>query len=296
MSPGITNVYITTTPRFSCLVIESIKPLKFFIKKIAARKYEIILNKPLIMAPDTICVFDGLVNTVEVMEKGQRSVISVSLKYTCTLEVKLEGQVPARLIILFDRYFLQDLLKNKVIIIDPGHGGKDFGHRGYINLLEKNVVMDIAKFLKQELMNYGAYAIMTREKDLALNIKERVNTAVLLEAEMFISLHTNWDKDKEVNGAKGIYFGKQGKILCEAILMEIEKKLKLQSLGIKEAENLSQIPQSRYIKQIPYANIKVCTISNPVEEGWLRSPIFKHRLAVAIVNGIANYLSRNKNY
>jgi len=293
MNQGITNVYITTSPQFSTLVVESIKPLNYSINKITANNYEIILDGSLIMAPDIIYVFDGLVNSITVTEKYKKSIITVSLEYHCNYQVKLERQVPERLIILFDRSFLKNLLKNRVIIIDPGHGGKDLGHRGYINLLEKNVVMDIANYLKQELILYGAYAVMTREKDITLKMKERIHVANLLEAQMFISLHMNWDKIKAVNGAKGTYYGKQGKMLCEAILRELEKKPKLKNLGISEATEHLEICQSRYISQIPYAIIKACTISNPVEEGWLRSPVFKKRLATAITNGISNYLFRN---
>jgi len=294
MNQGITNIYITTSPQFSTLVVESIKPLNYSINKITAKNYEIILDSSLIMAPDTIYVFDGLVNSITVAEKYKKSIVAVSLGYHCTYQVKLERQVPERLIILFDRSFLKSLLKNKVIIIDPGHGGKDLGHRGYINLLEKNIVMDIAKYLKQQLILYGAYAVKTREKDVSLNIKDRLNTAVLLEAQMFISLHTNWDKCKAVNGAKGTYYGKQGKMLCESILRELEKKPKLKNLGVNQAQNnFFNISQNHYINRIPYVKIEVCTISNPVEEGWLRSPVFKKRLANAITNGISNYLFRD---
>lgn len=293
MNQGITNIYITTSPQFSALIVESIKPLKYSINKITASKYEIILDSSLIMAPDTIYVFDGLVNYITVAEKYKKSIIEVYLEYHCTFQVKLERQVPERLMILFDRSILKNLLKNKVIIIDPGHGGRDFGHRGYINLLEKNVVMDVANFLKQELILYGAYAVMTREKDISLNMKERINAAVLLEAEIFISLHTNWDKNKAINGAKGTYLGKQGKMLCEAILGEIEKKPKLKNLGANQINNHTDIHQSHHINKIPYVKIELCTISNPVEEGWLRSPVFKKRLATAITNGISNYLFQN---
>lgn len=294
MNPGITNVYITTSHRFSRLVVDSTKPLNFSVIKNTPKNYEIILDGPLIMAPDTIKVFDGLVNTIEVTEKHQKSVIAVYLKKPCTFQVKLEGQVPARLIVLFDRSFIKNLLNNRVFLIDPGHGGKDLGYKGYINLLEKNVVMDIANYLKQELILYGAQAVMTREKDIVLSLNERINTAILLEAEMVISLHVNWDKNIGVRGAKGTYFGEPGKILCEAILEEMKKKSKLQNLGVDEAKKLWKIPETHYLKKIPYACIKVCTISNPIEEGWLRSPVFKKGLADAMVNGIVNYYLGNK--
>ncbi|MGB3977951.1 MAG: N-acetylmuramoyl-L-alanine amidase [Tepidanaerobacteraceae bacterium] len=289
MKQGITNVYIATTPRYSALTIESLKTPNCSINKIHEKNYEISLDSPLIMAPDAINVFDGLVNTAVVTEKNEKAIIKVSLEYPCAYQLKVERNLPERLIIFFDRSVLTILLKDKVIVIDPGHGGKDFGRRGHINLLEKNVVMDVANYLKEELNLYGARAVMTRERDICLNTKDRINTALLLEAEMYISLHTNWDRNKKIHGAKGTYYEGQGKILCESILRELEKKPGIKNLGANQAEKVFEKIQCRHISKMPIVTIEVCTISNPVEEGWLRSPVFKKRLANAIKNGISNY-------
>lgn len=242
------------------------------------------------MAPDTIRIFDGLVNTVTVIEKKDKSFILVNLEYPSSYRVKLEQGVLQKLTIFFDWSFITNILNNKVIIIDPGHGGRDLGYRGYINLLEKNVVIDIANYLKQRLNFYGAHAIMTREKDITMNLTDRIETALLLEADIFIGLHTNWDSDKYVNGAKGTYKGEKGQLLCDNIIEELGKKLRLQNLGIREDANLCVIKENHYVNKIPHVNIEVCTISNPVEEGWLRSPVFKERVAVAIMNGIVRYI------
>jgi len=295
MRQGITNVYITTTAQFSALVIESLKHLNYSINKINENYYEIILDSYLIMSPDTIYVFDGLVNSIKVAENQGRSIISVWLEYPCTYQLKEDRSLPERLIVLFNRTILKNLLKHKVIVIDPGHGGKDLGHRGYINLLEKNVVMDVAEYLKRDLLLYGAHSVKTREKDISLSMKDRINTAILLEADMFISIHTNWDRCNAIGGAKGIYWGRRGKKLCESILREIEKRPRLKNLGVNQGINLFQILGHPYVNDIPFVKIEICTISNPVEEGWLRSPVFKKRLADAIRNGIANFLFQNNN-
>lgn len=289
MKSGVTNVFVTTSD-FSTLVVESTSPFGYTINKASRYKFELIVDAKLIMAPDTIRVFDGLVSKVMVTNKGNKVFISADFEYPTSYQIKLQRGIPERLEISFDWSFIKSLIKDKVIVIDPGHGGKDAGKRGYINLLEKNMVLDIADYLKKRLNFYGAHAVMTREKDIAMELKDRIQVAALLEADIFIGLHTNWDSDKYVNGAKGIYQGEKGQILCETILGELGKKLRLQNLGIREDTNLSGVPQSQYIKQIPNVNIEVCTISNPVEEGWLRSPVFKERVAVAIMNGIIKYI------
>lgn len=289
MKPSITNVYVTTSD-CSILVVESTNPFGYTISGISQYKFKLIADCRLIMAPDTIRVFDGLVNTVTITEKGDKVSISADFEHPTSYEIKLQRGIPERLEISFDRSFIKNRIKDKVIIIDPGHGGKEVGQRGYINLLEKNVVLDIAGYLKQRLNLYGAYAVMTREKDVTMKLKDRIQTAALLEADIFIGIHTNWDLDKNVNGAKGTYQGEKSQILCETIIRELGKKLKLKNLGISEDNNVNEILQSQYIKGIPYVNIEVCTISNPVEEGWLRSPVFKERVAVAIMNGIIKHI------
>ena len=108
--------------------------------------------------------------------------------------------MPVKLKMFFDRSFIKNLLKDKVIVIDPGHGGKDVGFLGYINLLEKNVVLDIAHYLKRGLNNHGAHAVITRERDISIGFDRQFN-CYITRADMFLNLHTNWDLDKN-NGAK----------------------------------------------------------------------------------------------
>ena len=99
MKQGITNVYIATTPRYSALTIESLKTPNCSINKIHEKNYEISLDSPLIMAPDAINVFDGLVNTAVVTEKNEKAIIKVSLEYPCAYQLKVERNLPERLII-----------------------------------------------------------------------------------------------------------------------------------------------------------------------------------------------------
>lgn len=295
MQPGITNIYVTTSD-CSTLVVESTSLFSYSINKTSRYIYEIIVDGRLIMAPDAIKVFDGLINTVTVVEQYNRTFISVGLEYPSPYRIKIQRGIPERLVVCFDWSFIKKILKDKVIVIDPGHGGIDVGYRGHINLLEKNVVLHMANYLKQRLNAFGAQSIMTREKDVRLRMSDRIQTATLLEANLFISIHTNWNVDKNINGACGAYRGEKGQKLCEVIIEELGRKLRLENLGIRDESDLNEIPKNHYISQIPYVNIEVCTISNPVEEGWLRSPVFKERVATAIMNGIVKYLVHTNRY
>lgn len=87
-----------------------------------------------------------------------------------------------------------------VIIIDPGHGGVDPGALG-ANLKEKNIVLGLAKALKQDLESTGRYNVkMTREDDRFIKLYNRVKFARQHEGDLFVSIHADSIGDKKVSG------------------------------------------------------------------------------------------------
>lgn len=78
----------------------------------------------------------------------------------------------------------------KIIVIDPGHGGKDPGAIGG-NLQEKDVCLDIARKLRLELQPYDVDIRLTRDRDLFVSLNTRADFANSLRASYFISLHNN---------------------------------------------------------------------------------------------------------
>lgn len=80
--------------------------------------------------------------------------------------------------------------KQRTIVIDPGHGGKDSGAIGN-GLKEKDLVLKISQFLGDELKNMGYKVLFTRNKDVFINLKDRTAFANKKNADMFISIHIN---------------------------------------------------------------------------------------------------------
>lgn len=82
--------------------------------------------------------------------------------------------------------------KKKLIVVDPGHGGVDSGAIGKKGTYEKNVVLATAKTLKETLEKTGRYqVILTRDRDVFLELGQRVNVARNAKADLFISLHAD---------------------------------------------------------------------------------------------------------
>ena len=88
------------------------------------------------------------------------------------------------------------------IIIDPGHGGRDYGAPGSVKgIHEKNVVLAIGRRLANKIrMELKCEVIMTRNSDKFLTLEERTAVANTENADLFISIHTNANRDSRVHG------------------------------------------------------------------------------------------------
>ena len=88
------------------------------------------------------------------------------------------------------------------IVIDPGHGGKDYGAPGCIKgVHEKHITLQIAKRLAAKLKReLKCEVILTRTKDRYLTLEERTAFANTKDADLFISIHTNASRDQRAYG------------------------------------------------------------------------------------------------
>jgi N-acetylmuramoyl-L-alanine amidase len=93
------------------------------------------------------------------------------------------------------------LQKSRVVVIDAGHGGIDSGTTAVGGLQEKNLVLDEALRLKKILQKRGYVVHLTRDTDIYIPLRERVNIARGYQANLFISLHADSNPDPTVSGA-----------------------------------------------------------------------------------------------
>ncbi len=93
---------------------------------------------------------------------------------------------------------------NKVIVIDPGHGGKDAGAVGHNNYREKVVVLQLSKKLRDILVKRGYTVYMTRNSDTFVELRKRTKFANKKRADLFLSIHANSVPKKNRKKAQGI--------------------------------------------------------------------------------------------
>lgn len=93
----------------------------------------------------------------------------------------------------------------KKVVIDAGHGGKDPGAIGRTGLREKDVNLDIAKRLSKLLRSQGVEVVMTRTSDRFIALSTRVEIANRSGADLFISIHSNANRVRSLNGLEVYY-------------------------------------------------------------------------------------------
>ena len=98
--------------------------------------------------------------------------------------------------------------KTPVVVLDAGHGGKDYGAKGTHGLFEKNLNLQISKQVQGILQSrYHYKVIMTRKDDTFIELKDRGKIANTHNADLFISIHANAAKRKSAKGIETYYLG-----------------------------------------------------------------------------------------
>ena len=87
-----------------------------------------------------------------------------------------------------------------VIVIDAGHGGRDPGCIGKSGIKEKTIVLAVAKKLREKLNGNGYKVLLTRDRDVFLNLDTRAGIAEKHHADLFISLHANANPSRKIKG------------------------------------------------------------------------------------------------
>lgn len=219
--------------------------------------------------------------------------------------------------------------KDLIVVIDPGHGGKDPGAIGKKGTKEKDVTLKIGIYLKDLIQNrLGSRVILTRNKDVFLGLEERVAFANRKKADLFISIHVNSHPQKKIKGLEVYHFGKASdpralEVAARENGMKLEDNAPPWQFIIADKLNDQKIEQSQTfawttnktlvktlkasykikdhgVKTAPFYVLRFTTmpsilaevafVSNPDDEKRLKTKTFQRKLAEGIYKGIQSYL------
>ena len=179
-------------------------------------------------------------------------------------------------------------IKDKIIIIDPGHGGNDTGAlRG--NILEKDLTLAIGLKVQKCLQDKGfKNIIMTRSTDKTLTLDERVQIANNNNADIFVSVHINASVKSEIKGIETHYYSDRGYNVAKVIHKKLMENINAVDRGLFKSKF--------YVinhTEAPAVLLELGFISNEQERSSLTSEKRQLDSAQAIADGIFNYLTEH---
>ncbi len=220
------------------------------------------------------------------------------------------------------------------VVLDPGHGGKDYGKEGVTGVLEKDVNLAIAKKVRDNLeQNLGLKVILTREDDQLLSLTQRTEIANEVEGDLFISIHCNGWFSGETGGFEA-YFLSPARTEWDRSVANVENAADdflnaksnaggdiefilwdvVQNEFINESSFLAEMVQktmserleirNRGVKQanftvlqgarMPAVLVETAFLSNPSEEKLLVDDGFQNQIAECITQAVQRFRDRRE--
>ncbi len=219
-----------------------------------------------------------------------------------------------------------------LIVIDPGHGGKDPGASGRGGLHEKDVALSVARYVKTILEGREtAEVILTRDRDLFVPLERRAWIANSKDADLFVSIHANAHPNRGVHGMETYYLDNttdRAAIRVAAMENDTPEKKTDQlsqilidlrcNVNAWESNELAHTMQEALIQEVrhkgyrgtrdlgakgalfyvllgahmPSVLVEVGFITNATEENRMKTVAYRKALAQGVALGITNYLQQ----
>jgi N-acetylmuramoyl-L-alanine amidase len=263
--------------------------------------------------------------------KRSRSAASAAAPDTADLHLDTPESREARPTAAGDRSLTRALgLKIGKIVIDAGHGGYDTGTIGPNGLMEKDVVLDVAKRLGRLLESrLGAEVIYTRRDDTFIPLETRTAIANRERADLFISVHANSSHNSDARGVETYYLNftsspdalevaaRENAVSEKSIheLQDLVKKIALKDKIDESREFAGDVQESLYgglamnnagihdrgVKKAPFivligANMpsilaEISFVSNPTDERKMETSEHRQRIAESLYRGVSKYVN-----
>lgn len=192
--------------------------------------------------------------------------------------------------------------KTKLVVLDSGHGGIDGGKESSAGILEKDINLKIAYYLKDLLENAGIKVVMTRTDDNGLysesdsnkkvaDMKKRCQIISQSNADIVISIHQNSFSDPKVSGAQVFYYkhSADGKKLAGIIQNSFKEHLNSSNTRVEKSNDTYYMLINT---TCPTVIAECGFLSNPDEAELLNSDEYQQRVALALYNGIEKYFGQ----
>lgn len=218
--------------------------------------------------------------------------------------------------------------RQRTIVIDAGHGGRDPGAIGVTGVREKDVVLDSALKLRRALEHRGHRVAMTRDADTYVEHSQRVRFARQQNADLFISVHADSHANREASGASVYTLSERGadraqgmmdaqnwnvdlgdaprEGIAHDILLDLRQRETINNSALFAQTVIPRIGQVAPLLRnthrnagffvllapdVPAVLIETGFLSNPEDERRLADPTARERLAEAMARAVDDYFA-----
>ena len=189
------------------------------------------------------------------------------------------------------------------IVVDAGHGGQDHGATSRWGTREKDIVLDVAYRVRDEMRRLGFDVVLTRDSDFFVPLEERSRIANTRQADLFVSIHANASYSPSLKGFEVYYVPmwagndpedrKDNQARSESVRMagfiadSVERSVEISDRRVKSARFM-------VLKQTicPAILIEMGYITNRDDEKKLNDPLYRQNMARGIVGGLLDYKSQ----
>ena len=188
-------------------------------------------------------------------------------------------------------------LKGAVILLDPGHGGKDSGAVGYSGAVrEADLNFNTAVAVMNELRKRGATVYLTRSGDSTLSLEERKAIARSVKPDVYISIHGNGSLNASNYGTSAYYFRPMSKPLAKSIYDELVSVWK--ELYASSPEKQTKLSRGcdfhpfsvTRLEECPSVLIEVGYVTNNDDCAVMADTASREKIAAAISDGIEKFI------
>ena len=183
-------------------------------------------------------------------------------------------------------------LKDRIIIIDPGHGGKDVGTISGTNY-EKTITLKVSTLVKNKLEAAGAKVMMTRTGDTFPTLQDRVDFTNTNYGEIFVSIHVNSAQNTAAQGTETYYSVTTGDMYQED--MDLAKFVNNQIVNNLNMKNRDIKEQKYYVIAntiIPAILVELGFLSNSEDRAKLTDDQYIELFAESVFKGISEYYTK----
>ena len=232
---------------------------------------------------------DGVISSINIIDNASADTYDIEINLLKGTTYKTGAVASSNFEIAFASEVLQQSeFKDKLIVIDAGHGGHDSG-ASYGGLHEKDVNLATSLAVRKKLENLGFKVYMTRERDNYVQLYDRAAIANQLKADLFVSIHANAAGSTKAKGIETLYApdnSRNNLAFAKVIQEYMIKATGNYNRGVVSRPELVVIRET----EMDAVLVEIGFLTNTIDHEKLMTELYINTVADGIVNGIVKYM------